>query len=271
MGCDGSDQVNLTNHSSEDKQPSWGPGGRIVFSSDRNSSGGFDLYLLTLDPWGIARLTTNAATDESPALSPDGSRVAFVSHRDGNAEIYTLDISSNSLTRITDNASDDADPAWSSDGNRLAFASNRDGDWDVYITDASLANPTNLTDSNADDAGGHSDRYPDLVDYFGEELVAFASDRDGGWEIFTMYGDGSEQGKSTENDDELVDSSPSWDPLAEYVVFHSDRNGNFEVATMYYDATEYVNITAAGYGGSADSKDSHPDWEPVGDAGYCGE
>ena len=51
-----------------------------------------------------------------PALSPDGSKVAFVSHRDGNPEIYVLVISSNSLTRVTNDDSNDMDPAWSSDG-----------------------------------------------------------------------------------------------------------------------------------------------------------
>lgn len=270
MGCDGTEQVNLTNHSSEDKQPSWGAGGKLAFSSNRNSTGGFDIYLLTLEPWSITRLTTNTARDESPALSPDGSKVAFVSHRDGNAEIYTLAFSDSTLTRITSNSSADMDPAWSSDGTRLAFASNRDGDWDVFITDSSLANPINLTDSAADDTGAHSDRHPDLMDYFGDEQIAFSSDRDGGWEIFTMYDDGSEQGKSTENADNLVDSHPSWDPLGEYLAIHSDRNGNFEVATMYYDATGYVNITGAGYS-SAGSSETDPDWEPVDGAGYCGE
>ena len=104
MGCDGKNQVNLTNHSAEDKQPSWASGGRLAFSSNRDAAGGFDIYLLTLDPWGIARLTTNAADDESPALSPDGGKVAFVSYRDGDAEIYVLDFSSNTLTNFTNNA-----------------------------------------------------------------------------------------------------------------------------------------------------------------------
>ena len=263
MGCDGTSQVNLTNHPADDKQPSWAKGGLIAFSSDRNPAGGFDIYLLSLNPWKIERLTTNSADDESPAMSPDGSRVAFMSYRDGNAEIYVLTISDSTLTRITTNSAADMDPAWSPDGSRIAFASDRDGDRDIYVTNSDGSSVTNLTDSTSDD------RWPDFgyYDYgdgTGDELIAFASDRDGDWEIYTMYGDGSEQTQATANTDETVDAEPSWDPLAEYLVIHSDRDTNFEVATMYYDASEFANISR-----KRTSSETSPDWEPVDDGAYC--
>ena len=271
MGCDGSNQINLTNHSGEDKQPSWAKGGRIAFSSDRDIVGGFDIYLLTLEPWKVDRLTSSSAVDESPALSPDGNKVAFVSHRDGNAEIYVLMLSGNTLTKLTNDDAADTDPAWSPDGNRLAFASDRDGDWDIYVAAADGSNATNLTDSPADDSNGHNDRWPDFgyYDYgdgTGDELIAFASDRDGDWEIYTMYGDGSEQTQTTANSHGQNDTEPSWDSLAEYMVIHSDRDTNFEVATMYFDGSEYSNISR-----NRASSDASPDWEPVERGGYCGE
>ena len=266
MGCDGSGQVNLTNNSATDKQPSWSSGGKLAFSSNRNASGGYDIYLLTLSPWGIERLTINAADDESPALSPDGSKVAFVSYRDGNAEIYVLDISAKTLTNITDNTAADKDPAWSPDGTKIAFASKRDGDWDVYIAAADGSGEAdNLTDTAS------NDRWPDFGFYdYGDgtsdTFIAFASDRDGDWEIFTMYDDGTDPTQSTSNMDGTVDAEPSWDSLAEYMVIHSNRDGNLEVATMYFDAADYINLSK-----SAASSDVSPDWEPVENAGYCGE
>ena len=271
MGCDGTNQVNLTNNSAEDKQPSWAEGGLIAFSSDRDASGGYDIYLLTLDPWEIERLTTDSANDESPALSPDGSKVAFVSYRDGNAEIYSLTISSNTLVRITNDSGADMDPAWSPDGSRIAFTSDRDGDWDIYVAGSDGSNPTNLTDSNRDDSNEHNDLWPDFgyYDYgdgTGDVLIAFASDRDGDWEIYTMYDDGSDQAQATANTDGVMDAEPSWDPLGEYLVIHSNRDSNFEVARMYYDASEFTNISR-----NSASSDSSPDWEPVDDGVYCGE
>ncbi len=277
MGCDGTNQTKITNNSSGDMQPSWGTGEKLAFSSNRNASGGYDIYLLTLAPWKILRVTADTARDESPALSPDGTRVAFVSNRDGNSEIYVANLSEDmpSLTRITNNTASDADPAWSPDGLRLLFASDRDGDWDIYLTDTAWDNPSNLTDSTSDDQDGDDERWPDMAFYdygdgTGENLVAFASNRDGDWEIFTMGDDGSGQTQATANANGLEDAQPSWDPLAEYLTLHSNRDGNYKIATMYYDGTDYTNVSRVGNSDSASSADSSPDWEPVSDGAYCG-
>ena len=266
MGCDGQDQVNLTNDSAEDKEPSWGIGGQLVFSSDRNSGGGFDIYLLTLDPWQITRLTTNAEDDESPVLSPDGSKVAYVSYRDGggDAEVYVLTISDRSLVQITDNTAEDKDPAWSSDGTRLAFASNSDGDWDIYLADADGSNPVNLTDSSRDDANGHNDRWPDLgADYYGDELITFSSDRDGDWELYTMYDDGVDPWQTTSNNG--ADTHSSWGASVEEMVFQTDRDTDLEVYFTFDGGGQSDNLSGSGV-----SSDSSPDWEPLTEAVYCG-
>ena len=75
MGCDGSDQVNLTGHDAEDKHPSWGGNGLLAFSSNRNApedgDDNYDIYLISLESKEVARLTAHTSTDESPALSPD--------------------------------------------------------------------------------------------------------------------------------------------------------------------------------------------------------
>ena len=261
----------MTNHSSSDKQPSWGSNGTLAFSSDRNSSGGFNIYLVTLDPWNVERLTNTTSDDVSPAISPDGSKIAFVSQRDGDSEIYVLTIADNTLTKLTDNSASDADPEWSTDGDKIAFASNRDGDWDIYVADDDGSNVTNLTDSTDDDKDSHNDRWPDFgyYDYgdgTGDEYIAFASDRDGDWEVWTMFSDGTDEAKSTANSDDTIDSQPSWGPLGENLVIHSNRDTNYEVATMYYDGSSYSNISK-----SSTSRDAAPDWEPVEDGVYCGE
>lgn len=265
MGCDGSRQTNLTNHSANDRQPSWASGGKLAFSSNRNSEGGYDIYLLTLDPWQITRLTTNAADDVSPALSPDGSKVAYVSYRgEGtDSEIYVLTVSDRRLIQITDNTAADVDPAWSSDGTKLAFASDRDGDWDVYTADADGSNATNLTDSETDDEEGHNDRWPDLMNYFGDETIAFSSDRKGTWDLFSMYDDGSDQ-IGLESSNLAADVAPSWNKSGEQMVFHTDRNPSLDVFKALYDGTSWRNIT------SNDARNSsHSDWEPVDGVDYC--
>ena len=266
MGCDGSGQTNLTNNSAEDKQPSWAAGGKLAFSSNRNAEGGYDIYLLTLDPWEVTRLTTNAANDESPALSPDGSKVAYVSYRDsdGDADIFVMQVSDRSVVKITDNTAEDLDPAWSPDGEKLVFASDRDGNFDIFKADADGSSVEKMTTVSDDD---DNDRWPDLVDYDGDENIVFASDRDGDWEVF--YYDGYELtlNQLTRNTDGLVDAKAIWSKSGEQMVYHSNRDADskFDIFKAYYDGADATNLNRNSTAGN----DSSPDWEPVEDADFC--
>ena len=274
MGCDGSGQTNLTNNSASDREPSWASGGKLAFSSNRGSDDDYDIYLLTLSPWGIERLTTNEANDTSPALSPDGSKVAYVSYRNGNAdpEIYVLKVSDKSdenAVQITDNTAKDLDPAWSPDGTKIAFASDRDGNFDIFKANASDGSGVEKVADVSHSTG--NDRWPDFVDYFGDEMIAFASDRDDDWEVFFYDPVFDDLVQITLNIQDRTDTKPSWSMSGEEMVFHTNRDGNLEVVRALYDGKEYTNITRVGYSISGDSDESSPDWEPVENAGYCGE
>ena len=58
------------------------------------------------------RLTDDPANDGVPAWSSDGSRIAFMSDRDGNWEIYVMNADGSDQARLTDNPADDGIPAW---------------------------------------------------------------------------------------------------------------------------------------------------------------
>jgi TolB protein len=60
----------------------------IAFSSDQD--GDFEGWVMNADGTSRRKLADNDATDWSPAWSPDGALIAFVSNRDGNDEIYIL-------------------------------------------------------------------------------------------------------------------------------------------------------------------------------------
>jgi Tol biopolymer transport system component len=95
MNADGSDERNLTNAGGDDGFPAYSSTEtRIVFTSSRDNNQ-YDLYLLTLNAsgqtTGLTRLTTSAAHDYLPTVSPDGKRVAFVSDRGGgNRDQYVM-------------------------------------------------------------------------------------------------------------------------------------------------------------------------------------
>ena len=59
------------------------------------------------------RLTDNDAWDDRPTWSPDGSRIAFSSERDGNSEIYVMNADGSDQTRFTNNDRWEGTPSWS--------------------------------------------------------------------------------------------------------------------------------------------------------------
>jgi len=75
---------------------------------------------------GSARLlVSDSGTDRRPLFSPGGRRLAFTSDKTGNGDIYVLDLASGTLTRETWGDSRDEPSGWSADGKWLYFTSSR--------------------------------------------------------------------------------------------------------------------------------------------------
>jgi Tol biopolymer transport system component len=77
---------------------------------------------MNADGSGQTALTESRTINTRPNWSPDGSKIAFSSSRDGNFEIYTIEPDGSNLTRLTFTVAQQEDnPNWSPDGRRLAY------------------------------------------------------------------------------------------------------------------------------------------------------
>ena len=99
----------------------------------------------------IRRLTDDSASDQSPAWSPDGTRIAFHSYRDGDWDIFLMNADGSNQRRLTNHRASDTFPAWSPDGTQIAFHSQRTGNWDIFLMNADGSNRRRLTDNSASD------------------------------------------------------------------------------------------------------------------------
>jgi Tol biopolymer transport system component len=107
-------------------EPDWSPdGSRLAFTSTRDGNGrtcfhecgtSGEIYVVDVDGQGTTRLTMTTAADQSPAWSPDGESLAFVSDRSNPSaheyELYLMDASGGHVTQLTENGVWDLEPAW---------------------------------------------------------------------------------------------------------------------------------------------------------------
>ena len=83
----------------------------------------------------------DAAWMRYPAISPDGTQIAF----SFKGDIYTVATNGGRANQITTNPAHDTRPIWSPDGKQIAFASDRLGGMDIYLVDKEGGVPTRLT------------------------------------------------------------------------------------------------------------------------------
>jgi uncharacterized protein YjdB len=164
--------------------------GEIVLASSR--AGRFQLY--SAERSNLAQLRkvmddTAAATE--PAFSPDGSRIAFVSTRDGQPEIYVMDADGTNAARLTNAPAPDGNPSFTADGQAVVFHSQRTAHRQIFVQPITGSDAVQLTREPADNS-------QPAVSVDGE-TIAFVSNRDGNDDIWLMARDGSNQRNFTKS------------------------------------------------------------------------
>ncbi|QRN84124.1 PD40 domain-containing protein [Chloroflexota bacterium] len=191
--------------------------GTIAFYSDM--AGNPDIYIIQADGTGLTQLTDDAAFDDSPDLSPSGTRVVFLSARndpdpqfpDFKYDIYVVNCDGTGLTQLTATEAGEDHPSWSPDESRILFDADYDGDrfYEMYSMAADGTDLVRLT------TGAHNDQFGEYSPDGSQ--IAFSSDRNGDWDIFTMDADGSNQ--AILEVDQTWQIFPTWSPDGEWIAF----------------------------------------------------
>jgi hypothetical protein len=156
--ADGSDQHLVYDYGDYFPGISWSPDqSRLVFALGCTSSCDTkpnlpEIWVAQADGSSAGCLLCGASYDVDPVWSPDGSKIAFESNRDGNLEIYVMNADGSGQTRLTNSAGSDRNPDWSPDSSRIVFDSMRDGNSEIYSMRADGTGVTRLTQNSAFDA-----------------------------------------------------------------------------------------------------------------------
>jgi Tol biopolymer transport system component len=208
----------------------WFPAGdALLIAFDPSGEGGeIDIYRLRLADGRVTALTSTPGDDGTPALSPDGSKIAFESDRNGGC-LYVMDADGANVTRLTSGCSKGFPKAWAPDGTLIGWAGAGRSDFDQPLF-----------------KGQVPDWSPD------GSKIAYAAGDPG--DVLVMNADGSDQ--HTVIGGPTDDFGPAWSPDGQQLAFI-----RFDDRTVYVanaDGTAVHIVRSLGL-------QAVPAWQPRGD------
>ncbi len=217
-------------------------GKALIFPEQANPQAPSVLVELTIQGRTVRSLTSPPQGwdgDWTPAISPDGTKLAFVRGPEGSVyDIYMMKLPDGAPQRITNDGHLIVGLTWSSDSSDLIFASNRSGSISLWRVTAHSGTPEH------EPAGGDNAYSPSIAKQ-GNRLVY--SHGSATWSILAA----DLNGKGPEVEAEILtsseqDASPHVSPAGEKIAFQSWRSGSQEIWTAKIDGSDPIQLTNAG-------------------------
>ncbi|WP_194724843.1 Tol-Pal system beta propeller repeat protein TolB [Noviherbaspirillum malthae] len=183
----------------------------------------------------------------SPAWSPDGTKVAYVSFEAKKPVVYVQDLTTRQRTVVANHRGSNSAPSWSPDGSKLALALSRSGYTQIYVVNADGSNLRQLTNSN-----GIETEPQFSAD---GQAIYFTSDRSGGPQIYRMSANGGEAQRVTFNGSYNI--SPRIAPDGKTLAYISRREGRFQLYALDLASGQELRL-------SDSTKDESPSFSPNG-------
>ncbi|HEV8574715.1 MAG TPA: hypothetical protein VGR43_08410 [Dehalococcoidia bacterium] len=229
-----------------------------------------DIYIMDADGSGSTQLTDDPGLDDESDLSPDGSRVAFFSGREGNAYIYIVSADGSDLRRITEGMGGDVSPRWSPDGSRIAFS--RSGTLMVMNADGSdqktIMEPQPAATAEPCRAGSFVGSWApagDRIVYYSAAVVQDAKQTR--YWVCAINADGSGMEVLVGEPAGGLHAEPYWSPDGDKIAYRDDGGSdctsaagcNFDIFVLDLSTGEKTNVT------DHPLYDIEPGWSPDGE------
>jgi Tol biopolymer transport system component len=228
-----------------------------LLAYSRDTADGEDVFLRDLFTGAELRLTSGAAREFDPDISPDRRLVAYRSNPDpasDAADIWIVGLDGAAPRNLTgDPGGDNWAPAWSPDGTMLAFSSAReDGTLALWTVRPDGSGLRRVTQEHCE----YADWSPD-----GTQLVCAAPVGAGGpYDLWVV--DAASGVRRQLTDTPETEFAPVWSPDGTRIAFQAAHGEEWAVETIAPDGSGRVRVSA---GEGAD-----PVWSPAGDLAWNG-
>lgn len=195
--------------------------------------------LVVADSDGYGEQTVLAMNEPimSPAWSPDGSHLAYVTFEQGHAVVYVQSLLMRQRIVLAAFPGSNSAPAWSPDGKQLAIVLTRDGSSQIYLVHPDGTGLKRISFSDAIDT--EPSFSPD-----GQYLL-FTSDRGGSAQIYRMSVEGGYAERMTF--DGPNNFSPRYSPDGKGFVFMHSDGKQFLIATQDFETRQMQILTDVGW------------------------
>lgn len=252
------DDFRMSVHRVSDRIVEWATGDpgiaatRIVFRR-KTGDGASDIFAIDYDGENLTRLTSENSIVYSPALSPDGRDLLFVSYREGSPAIYERNLGSGRTSLISGVQGLNVTPIYSPDGRKIVLARTAGDHTELFEFGRNpLCCMKRLTYTNAGETlnaafSPAGDRLAITSSPLGNPQVYVMAATGGAPQLISRYVFG-ERGYAT---------SPDWSPQGNRIAYQAWIENSFQVVTVNPDGGDRRVMTSAG-------SNEDPSWAPDG-------
>lgn len=206
-----------------------------------------EIWMMDYDGANQEQITQLGTLSLTPAISVDGTQIAFTTYLKNNPDIMVLSLLTRQPLAFFNRKGLNTTPTWSPDGTRLAFTSSVTGDPEIYLGDLRGNNSKRLTFARAVDI------QPAWNPKTGAQ-IAFVSDRSGHPMIYMMDNEGAGVTQLVEGGTQALD--PAWSPNGRLLAFTWNRDGAYDIYLMDVATKQLVQLTRDS------GRNEHPSWSP---------
>ena len=223
----------------------WTPDSReIVFDSRRGGSSRH-LWRVAVGGGTPERVDTVGADVLSPALSPQGHRLAYTQTLD-DINIWRIELDAagkaKSQTELIASTFGDHGPDYSPDGRKIVFTSGRSGNNAIWVSESDGSKPRLLHSCGPYVTG--TPRWSPDGRWIAFDSRSCAPGADGNPDIYLISADGRQPARLTT--DQAEDVAPSWSRDGRSIYFSSNRGGSMQIWKMPAEGGQPVQVTEQG-------------------------